>query len=60
MSYVRKTKDVWRVYVYYSEEYGYEEVCELDTRAEAKATAIDYQREGYPAKVKKCRVRLED
>ena len=59
--YVRKTYDVWRVYAYYSSEYGYEEVYEAQSRAEAKSVANAYRREdGVPVKIKKCRVKKEN
>lgn len=57
--YVRKTYDVWRVYVNYSDEYGYEEVYEAQSRAEAKKVQSDYRREGYAAIIKQHRVRKE-
>lgn len=57
--YVRKTYDVWRVYVHYSYEYGFEEVYEAQSRAEARKVQNDYQREGHIAIVKKHRVRKE-
>lgn len=59
--YVRKTYDVWRVYAYYCPEYGYEEVYEAQSRAEAVSVMNDYRREdGVPVKIKKCRLKKEE
>ena len=58
--YERKTYDVWRVYVMYVEECGFEEVFEANTRKEAKDVRRSYLDEGYACIIKKHRVRKEN
>ena len=36
MAQVRKTKDVWYIQGYYTTEYGFENICEVETFEEAK------------------------
>ena len=58
--YIRKTRDVYEVQIYYCSEYGFETVSAADTRKEAKVTACEYRENcpEYPVRIVKKRERI--
>lgn len=59
MAYQRKTRDVWRLYVDYG--CGYEHELDEFSRGEMRLRIKEYRENcpQYPAKVVKCRERIE-
>jgi len=57
--YQRKTRDVYVIQQYTGSQYGWEDVCEEDTRKEAVAQRKCYQENQpeYPVRIKKRRER---
>lgn len=62
MAYKRKTRDEFEIQGYYAPEIGWECICTVDTRIEARTQLKDYNMNEpmYPHRIKKRRVKIED
>lgn len=47
MTYTRKTRDTWIIQQWWDSEYGWEDICEEETRKDARQTVKEY-RENQP------------
>ena len=57
--YIRKTRDIWEIQVYYCSEYGFECVCTEYTFQEAKQRKKEYlENENYPVRIVKKREKI--
>ena len=60
MAYVRKTRDVYYIQGYYTNEYGFEDVCEAEDYKDAKILkkAYDENEIGVPHRIVKRREKI--
>jgi hypothetical protein len=61
MTYIRKTRDVFELHVYYGPQYGWEHEISEDTLRDARARQREYRENcpQYPTRIKITRERIE-